>query len=405
MPHHRPHLFVAALGLAAGASFVLPAPSEAQSTSGVITACVTPLLDRLRVVAATEPCRAGETRLQWNIQGPKGDRGDAGPTGPAGPAGPPGPAGPQGLQGEAGPVGPQGPEGPAGPRGFTGATGPEGPVGPPGPAAAVPAPGPVGSLQLWENVTVEVDGASGTFALTDVVAEIGVVGDGRGGVLPGARTVRPLTLAAATGSDEAGDLDDWFSAAASAAPSAQRTIKVHVHDGDTRSGAPVRLSLSLTGCLPIGREGEATSVQLTAQCAGIDVTAFTGGTSALHRLLPDTDRLVGQGVAQAAQQLRVQERLVGGAVVIDGAVRVGTQQNALLDPRFVIGWVLAALSGSSDAVQNIRLQRVDNLGTVLATADYDGAFPTMVSFLERAAVAGNFTRIGVTLGFRANGRR
>jgi hypothetical protein len=77
----------------------------------------------LRVIDETAQCRAGETALSWNQQGPQGEIGPQGDAGPAGPAGADGATGPEG------PEGPQGPEGPAGPQG---------PEGPPGPATAAP---------------------------------------------------------------------------------------------------------------------------------------------------------------------------------------------------------------------------------------------------------------------------
>jgi hypothetical protein len=100
---------------------------------GVIHACV--MKGNVRIVSATELCKAGETRLQWNIAGPPGP---AGPQGPEGPRGAPGPQGPAGAQG---PVGAQGPSGPAGADGAIGSPGPAGspgPIGPPGtPGAAI----------------------------------------------------------------------------------------------------------------------------------------------------------------------------------------------------------------------------------------------------------------------------
>jgi Collagen triple helix repeat (20 copies) len=56
-------------------------------------------------------CKAGDTALTFNQQGPAGPQGPEGPRGPAGPQGTEGPAGPQGP---AGPPGPQGPPGPSG---------------------------------------------------------------------------------------------------------------------------------------------------------------------------------------------------------------------------------------------------------------------------------------------------
>lgn len=76
-------------------------------TDNVIYACIH--LDRdgdqgrlVRLVAADEPCRSREQRIQWNVVGPQG------PQGPAGAPGVPGPPGAQGPQGARGPQGPQG---------------------------------------------------------------------------------------------------------------------------------------------------------------------------------------------------------------------------------------------------------------------------------------------------------
>jgi Collagen triple helix repeat (20 copies) len=88
-------------------------------TNGVFYACVR--LDKdadagrlARFVAADEPCKPRETRVQWNA------------TGPQGPQGPQGLPGATGMQG---PIGPQGATGDRGPQGVTGATGATGQQG------------------------------------------------------------------------------------------------------------------------------------------------------------------------------------------------------------------------------------------------------------------------------------
>jgi hypothetical protein len=53
-------------------------------------------------------CKAGDTALPFNQQGPAGPQGQSGPTGPAGAQGPSGPTGPAGAQGPSGPTGPAG---------------------------------------------------------------------------------------------------------------------------------------------------------------------------------------------------------------------------------------------------------------------------------------------------------
>ena len=50
----------------------------------------------IRIVSASEECKASETALDWNIQGVEGEQGVPGPAGPAGATGPAGPAGPAG---------------------------------------------------------------------------------------------------------------------------------------------------------------------------------------------------------------------------------------------------------------------------------------------------------------------
>ena len=98
----------------------------------------------LRVIDSSTQCRAGETSLAWNAQGP------VGPQGPAGPAGPPGPMGPQGLQGAIGPAGAPGP------------AGPQGPAGPAGPSTPTPA-------RLAANIaTVPILKNSGYFQVASI---------------------------------------------------------------------------------------------------------------------------------------------------------------------------------------------------------------------------------------------
>jgi len=83
----------------------------------VIYACFPNSGGRVRFVNSLNDCRANETGVFWNIQGPQGPAGPQGPTGPQGVAGPQGPAGstgPEGPQGVAGPTGQQGEKGDAG---------------------------------------------------------------------------------------------------------------------------------------------------------------------------------------------------------------------------------------------------------------------------------------------------
>ena len=152
------------------------------SAAQVISACENPGNGNLRVVSALGQCRANETPLQWNIQGPKGDTGPIGPTGPTGATGPQGPqgaTGPQGVtgpQGDTGPQGPQGPQGdtgPQGPQGPQGDTGPQGPPGASGALAGAPctrASGLDGAIHVGvdgsNNVTLTCGQAANVFTLT-----------------------------------------------------------------------------------------------------------------------------------------------------------------------------------------------------------------------------------------------
>jgi len=98
----------AALAIAAGVLLVLAGVAYATipDSSGAIHGCYARSGGSLRVIDATVTnCKAGETSLDWNVQGQQG------PQGPNGPAGPAGPQGPQGTTGSQGPAGPQGPSG------------------------------------------------------------------------------------------------------------------------------------------------------------------------------------------------------------------------------------------------------------------------------------------------------
>ena len=147
------------VGLAAALVVGTVRPSPAQSPPPeVITACVTRLLDVVRIVPATETCRSTERRLQWNVAGP---RGPEGPQGLVGPTGPPGPTGPKGDRGDVGPKGDTGAAGATGSTGATGATGPAGPAGPAGPpGSGGVAPVPVPPTPYVGEFVVEFDNAA-----------------------------------------------------------------------------------------------------------------------------------------------------------------------------------------------------------------------------------------------------
>lgn len=61
--------------------------ADSGEPSTVIHACKHPSGGWLRQVAETTQCRRRETRVSWNVEGPKGDPGEAGAPGPQGPKG------------------------------------------------------------------------------------------------------------------------------------------------------------------------------------------------------------------------------------------------------------------------------------------------------------------------------
>ncbi len=129
-----------ALPLALAAGVALAAQPGARPTSAVINACVNKKNGLVRVVAASRPCKKGESGLAWNRQGPAGSRG------------------PDGSNGSAGPAGPAGAKGDAGARGATGQAGPAGPKGDAGPALP--------SLESLNGVGCHLGGSPGTASLT-----------------------------------------------------------------------------------------------------------------------------------------------------------------------------------------------------------------------------------------------
>ena len=105
MTHARRWAF-AGFAVLALALLALPIAHLASGPSGTLEACVNPGNGNMRLVDAGTPCRANETRVEWNVVGPQGPQGPQGPVGLQGPAGPQGATGPQGLTGPAGPPGP-----------------------------------------------------------------------------------------------------------------------------------------------------------------------------------------------------------------------------------------------------------------------------------------------------------
>jgi hypothetical protein len=108
-----------------------------------ISGCVGPT-GNLRVIEAPAGCKAPESSLKWNRQGPAGPQGPQGEKGPAGPQGQQGEAGPEGTRGAPGEKGVSGPKGDAGPQGAPGPAGENGDKGDRGERGETGAAGPAG---------------------------------------------------------------------------------------------------------------------------------------------------------------------------------------------------------------------------------------------------------------------
>lgn len=108
--------------------YAVYASSSQQVSTQVINACVKKdgKIEIILPDKSDQNCSKDETKLSWNVVGPKGEKGDLGETGPQGQKGDPGQLGPQGLQG------PQGPKGDSGENGLQGLQGPKGDPGPQG---------------------------------------------------------------------------------------------------------------------------------------------------------------------------------------------------------------------------------------------------------------------------------
>ncbi len=127
---------IAAGGAYGATSGVLSAAHAAsRGHSQRIYACVTARFDTLNLSSARAACPAGQRKISWNADGPRGPRGLIGATGTAGTHGTNGATGNQGTggtdgaQGTAGAQGATGAQGPAGAQGAVGATGLTGPAG------------------------------------------------------------------------------------------------------------------------------------------------------------------------------------------------------------------------------------------------------------------------------------
>ena len=120
---------VAALAFSAGSVFVAYGDTSGATYYGCIKANGGTLYNVN--TNAELSCKAGDTPVSWNEDGPQGLQG---PAGPQGEQGVPGPAGADGATGPIGPQGEPGPAGPAGPQGLQGIPGPVGATGPQGPS-------------------------------------------------------------------------------------------------------------------------------------------------------------------------------------------------------------------------------------------------------------------------------
>lgn len=81
------HRFVAVVTIVGGPLGFAAATASAQEA---VYACASRSSGALRVVAAGNPCKAGEFPLTWSVIGPQGPEGPAGPAGPRGAQGDPG---------------------------------------------------------------------------------------------------------------------------------------------------------------------------------------------------------------------------------------------------------------------------------------------------------------------------
>jgi hypothetical protein len=158
-------LLVAGAALAGTEAYARLGSAQATNT---IYACVKKNGD-VTLSGENESCKRNESRVSWNIVGPRGPKGDTGATGPQGPkgdkgdtgaTGATGPQGPKGDKGDTGDTGPQGPKGDTGEAGAPGAPGAQGPAGPPGPqgppgasggAAALTSPNGLFKIQVTDS--------------------------------------------------------------------------------------------------------------------------------------------------------------------------------------------------------------------------------------------------------------
>jgi Collagen triple helix repeat (20 copies) len=176
----------AALLLSSAVVLVLAtyAAASATTSESPIYACVKKN-GTLRVTAAATKCKAHETALSWNKEGPAGERGPAGEKGNAGERGITGERGPTGEQGKEGQAGPRGPEGPLGPKGEKGDKGEPGIGGSGSPVAYEAETNNEEELPSSETTLAHVTVPAGRYIVSAKVwvADLGSKPGVRGGVL------------------------------------------------------------------------------------------------------------------------------------------------------------------------------------------------------------------------------
>jgi hypothetical protein len=161
-------IFTSIIVLIFSAAGVYAATTESINTT-TIYACQTNQTGMLHVVDVNTACKNNETKLFWNVIGPKGDKGD------------PGVQGPKGDTGIAGATGLQGPKGDIGATGVTGAAGPQGPAGKDG------AVGPQGTQGL--------KGDTGAQGVAGLIGPQGIKGDAGAGISPEELAAMKTTIA------------------------------------------------------------------------------------------------------------------------------------------------------------------------------------------------------------------
>jgi Collagen triple helix repeat (20 copies) len=186
---------LALVALMAVASGLFAASAAHGATTIRLYACVTKAYKTLNLTTRAAPCRAGERKVSWSVEGPRG---------PAGKKGAQGTSGTKGAKGDVGAIGNAGAGGATGAAGATGATGAPGAAGSPDSAGDV-----LAKLLTVDGAGsgLDADRLAGA-ALTDLQSRVtGVCAPGRflqsiaadgtvGCAIPPAPAV-PLTLAQA----------------------------------------------------------------------------------------------------------------------------------------------------------------------------------------------------------------